>query len=479
MFTDSAIEKSYNERLERYTTAMSPGVPDRIPIRFFYQEAAARYCGVDNQTVACDYQAAFDVTRKTAADVGNDAVMLNAIWSNYGVAKAASWRYLAVPGVDVGVESVNQFSEPAGNGDEFLRFDEYEEFTEDPTAFLFNKWLSRATTRVKPAGKDVDFDHNLALVSGALAYGDYMNAFGPAAHKLKYEAGVVSANSGMIKAPFDIMADKFRGFYNTCVDAVENRKRLVRACEALMPHILANALAGADPDKRVPVTIWAHRGCVPFISPEIWREVFWPTLVPIFEELIKAGHQILFYGEGNWEAHYDDLLELPDGGIIYHLDRGDPVLAAKKLKRKFAVSGGLPYDALARGTPDDVRAEMKKLFDVMKDGGGYILDASALMLSDVRPENVRAAADYTMEHGVYSSSDARSRVAELDNKFLNNGATDRPAIMPGARPPNVCRPWEIESGGYKNLAGDVGLVRSKWERADAAAYNYLWTTVLW
>lgn len=43
------------------------------------------------------------------------------------------------------------------------------------------------------------FNHNVALVSGALAYANYMNAFGSAAHALKYESGLVGANAGMIK----------------------------------------------------------------------------------------------------------------------------------------------------------------------------------------------------------------------------------------------------------------------------------------
>jgi len=498
MFKDIATETAYNGRLNRYVTAMRNGTPDRIPIRFLYQEAAARHCGVSNQTVACDYGAAFDVTRKMAADMGNDAVMLNAIWSNYAVAKAASWRYLAVPGVDINVESVNQYFEPAADEDAFLQFDEYEEFIDDPTAFLFNKWLSRATTRVRACGAPVDFDHNLALISGALAYANYMNSFGPAAYKLKYEAGVVSANSGMIKAPLDILMDKFRGYLNVCADVLEHPKKVLSACEALMPHILANALGGADPDKNVPITIWAHRGCVPFISPKVFDDIYWPTLKPIFEEIIRQGHQILFYGEGNWERHYDSLLELPAGGIIYHLDKGDPALAAKKLKPKFALSGGVSYDVLARGTPDDVRSHLRDLFAVLKDGGGYILDAGALMLSDIDPQNVKAAADYTMEHGTYSqstsvttartaaSASATGHVASASaTGHVASASSDNPSPVsfipdnPGARKPNVCRPWELESQAYRHLSGDVGLVRSQWEKADAAAYNYLWTTVLW
>ncbi len=469
MFKNSETAKLYNERAARYYSAMDCGTPDRIPIRFLMQEAAARYMGYTNQQVACDYNLAFEVTRKTGEKLGADSVMLNAIWSNYGLAKSASWKYLYVPGVDTGLDSVNQFGEPASEEDLFLQASEYAEFSEDPTAFLFNKWFARATTRLQSIGGPVTFDHNVALISGALAYATYMNAFGPAAHALKYESGIVGANAGMIKAPLDILADKFRGYMETAIDSVERPEEVLKACEALMPHIVANALAGADPEKKVPITIWAHRGCTPFFSQETFDTIFWPTLKPVFEELISRGYQILFYGEGNWENHYNSLLELPAGSLIYHIDKGDPAKAARAFKGKFAISGGLSYDVLARGSADDVRSHMKELFAVMKPGGGYILDATALMMHDVKPENLETAVAYTLEHGVYSQGHAAPP----------RGTCDSVDMPQGSRVPNTVRPWEEESRNYRCLTGDVELVKSKWQANDAAAYNYLWTTLLW
>lgn len=469
MFDSPEKQALYEARLQRYLCAMDRGTPDRIPIRFFLQEAAAGIAGYTTQEVSCDYNLAFEATRKAGEKLGCDAVMLNAIWSNYAVGKAAGWRYLHVPGVDVNLGSVLQFSEPEQETDAFLLEDEYDEFISDPTAFLVNKWFARNTSRVNQTGEPVTFDHNVALMSGAMAYANYMNAFGPAAWKLKHKSALVSANAGMIKAPFDILCDKFRGFVGAALDTLERPQQVLKACEALMPHIVANALAGADPEKKVPITIWAHRGCVPFISPDTFDTIMWPTLKPVFEEIISKGHQILFFGEGNWEAHYDALLELPEGSIIYHLDRGDPALAARKLKERFAISGGLSYDVLARGTPQDVRRHMQELFNVMKPGGGYILDATALMLSDIGKENLKAAVDYTLEHGVYSQSDpAKPR-----------GKAESRDIPPGSRPPHTVRPWAQESAGYKHLSGNTALVQRQWEQADAALYNYLWTTVLW
>lgn len=469
LFKSPEIKQKYEERFARYITAMNGGTPDRIPVRFFFQEAAARNAGLTNQQVGCDYNLAFECTRKMAEDMDSDAVMLNAIWSNYGVGKALGLRYFHVPGVDVGIDSVLQYSEPEGEEDLFMREDEYDELSDDPTGFLVNKWLSRASSRVKGLGQQVDFDHNTALIAGSMAYANYMNAFGPASARLKYESGVVSANSGMVKAPFDILADKFRGYTNLIMDCYERPEKVLKACEALMPHMVANALASADPDKNVPITLWAHRGCIPFVNREMFDSLYFATLKPVIEEIVSKGYQILFYGEGNWEAHYGDLLTLPDNTLIYHLDRGEPEKAAV-LKKKFSISGGLRYDLLTRGTTEEIRSYLKGLFDVLARDGGYMLDASALMLSDIKPENVRAAVDYTLEHGVYSQghSGKAKAVYEYNGDFKT-----------GNRPPLTCRSWEQESRGYNNLCGDVDLVEKSWKSVDAMPYNFVWTTLLW
>jgi uroporphyrinogen-III decarboxylase len=470
MFINDEIAGLYAQRSNRYLTAMRGGTPDRIPIRFFLQEAAALIAGYTSQQVACDYGMAFECTRKAAETLGCDAVMLNAIWSNYGVGKAAGWKYLCVPGVDMTEGSVLQYKEPLGEDDAFLRESEYDELIDDPTAFLVNKWISRNSARIAPTGGAVTFNHTVALIAGSMAYANYMNAFGPAAMKLQYESGIVSANAGMIKAPFDILCDKFRGYVNAAVDTIERPETVRKACEALIPHIIANALGGADPAREAPITLWAHRGCLPFVSRETFDRIVWPTLLPVLEEIIAKGYQILFYAEGNWEAHYDVLNQLPAGGIIYHLDRGSPRKAAEKFKGRFALSGGLAYDVLARGTADDVRRHMKELFEVMKPNGGYILDATALMMNDIQPENLAAAVAYTMENGLYSQTipAAPRAVTRTTN-----------TIDAGKRPPDTMRPWTEESAEYAALSGDVDRVKKAWEAVDAAAYNYVWTSVLW
>ena len=229
----------------------------------------------------------------------------------------------------------------------------------------------------------------------------YFMSFGTQNALLRSESGTVSAISGILKAPFDIIADKLRGYIGLTMDLFERPEKVLAACEALMPHLLHVALSGADPEKKVPVSIWMHRGCVPFVSPKQFDKFYWPTLKPIIEELWARGHQTLFYAEGDWNAHLDAFAELPDQSIVYHADMADIFEIHKVLGHKFCLSGGIPNALLAVGTPDEVREHCKKVIDGVARDGGYIMDASAIIQNDARVENMRAMTDFTHEYGVY------------------------------------------------------------------------------
>jgi len=60
------MEQLYQERLNRYVTAMRNEKPDRIPMRPFVAEFTAKYAGFTCQDVAHDYNKAFEAAVKTA-----------------------------------------------------------------------------------------------------------------------------------------------------------------------------------------------------------------------------------------------------------------------------------------------------------------------------------------------------------------------------------------------------------------------------
>lgn len=393
-------EQRYQERLARYTTAMRNGKPDRIPIRPFVAEFTAKFAGMDCQQVTQDYGLAFEAAVRCAEGFDWDAVVANMVYVWGTIPQVLGTKYLAVPGVGLDRDTGFQYLEPPEN-EAWMKPDEYDALIEDPTGYLLNVWMPRTNRFLAAPGEVNTVENNIAWLKGGMAVMKYFEAYGPQVQRLREETGTVSAICGILKSPFDIIADKFRGYIGLTMDLFERPDKVLAATEAMMPHMLKVALSTADPDKQVPVTIWMHRGCVPFVTPQQFDKFFWPTLKPIIEELWAHGHQTLFYAEGKWKHHWDSFRELPEGSIIYHCDRDDVFETHKALGDRFAISGGIPNYLLSFGTPQEVRDFCKRVIDEVAVDGGYIMDAGAIMQNDTSIENVRAMTECTLEYGVY------------------------------------------------------------------------------
>jgi len=477
MGSDPQVE--YQKRLKRYVTAMYNEVPDRIPLRIFAEEFAAKYCGYTNYEAAVNYELQFDINRRFAVETGIDAIQTNSVVNWFGMQKALGWEGITFPGIGLPVDSVNQWSEPTTEQAAFLKAVEYDLFIEDPTGFLVNLWLPRFTRHIEPAGRPVTFEHNMSLINGILAYDRFFTTWGAKTAEL-IQAGIVPAVAAVLKAPLDILGDKLRGYINLVYDLNERREKIIAACEALMPHLFNLVAGGADPEGNIPSIIWMHRGCVPFISHKDFREIYWPTLKPIIEELWNRGSQVIFYAEGNWDHHLESFAELPEKSIIFHCDKTDIFRAHKILGQKFCLSGGIPNELLALGTPDEVKAACKRVIDGVAREGGYIMDASALIMNDARIENVRALIDFTLEYGVYNQSGAGSASLDEIKKRPRSVSIDNPFDSKDPkRKPGVCIPWEEKRAELPKIVGDEELTRKTWEEVDSMGYRFLWVNLTW
>ena len=199
-------QELYAQRLNRYVTAMRNGTPDRVPIRPFAAEFTAAHAGYTCQEVTHDYNKAFEAVLKCCADYEWDAVVPNMVWVWTGLTQAAGLRYYAIPGIEVGPEVGFQYREPPQEN-AYMRREEYDEFIEDPVGFLYNVWLPRVSTELSPPGEPASYRHNLALVKSTWAMANYFSALGPQIERMRLETGTVSAISGMLKAPLDVLAD--------------------------------------------------------------------------------------------------------------------------------------------------------------------------------------------------------------------------------------------------------------------------------
>jgi len=63
------------------------------------------------------------------------------------------------------------------------------------------------------------------------------------------------------------------------------------------------------------------------------------------------------------------------------------------------IVGDIPCSLFQTGTPEDVKRYFKKLIDVVRKDGGFIMSTRS-PVDDVRTENLKMA-DFTKEYGVY------------------------------------------------------------------------------
>ena len=471
------MEQLYAQRLKRYTTAMRNEKPDRIPIRPFVAEFTAKFAGYTCQEVAHDYTKAFDAARKCAADFDWDAVVGNMVYGWMGLVQAIGLTYYGIPGIHIDADVGFQYREPPED-EAFMLADEYDDLIADPVGFLYNTWLPRVSADVVAPGKPNTCRNNLSFVKGGMAMLQYFMGFGDQAAALRSESGTVSAIAGILKAPMDIIADKLRGYLGLCTDLIERPEKVKAACDALAPHLLHVALSGADPEKNVPVSIWMHRGCVPFVSPKHFETIYWPTLKPIIENIWAAGHQTLFYAEGKWAPHLDAFLELPAASIIYHVDMDDIFEVHKKIGHKFAISGGIPNFLLGYRPAQEVKDHCKKVIDAVAADGGYICDAGAIMQDVAKVENVRAMTDFVREYGVYGSGHLPDAPAPKCPADETKPKGERYPLKDLPIAPGVCIPWADKLKELPPIVGDADLVQRVWEDIDALAYVYIWHCLL-
>jgi hypothetical protein len=471
---DTSTEQLYRTRLSRYLTAMANGKPDCVPIRPFAAEFAARYAGYTCQQVTHDYELMFEAVRACARDFDWDATVGNMVYVWTGLTEAIGLEYYGVPGIGVEPDTGFQYLEPPQERS-YMGPDEYDALIADPTGFLFNAWLPRVARDVAAPGEPAGLRNNLSFLKGGMAMLQYFGALGAQNQRLAAECAMPAAIGGILKAPLDILGDKLRGYYGVTHDLIEQPGKVREACRALMPHLLHTALGSAGPARLAPISIWMHRGGVPFVTMEHFETVYWPTLRPIIESLWAHGYQVLFYAEGNWDPHLESFAELPDRSIIYHVDRGDIRRAHEALGGRFCLSGGVPNTVLAMGSTQEVKDCCARIIDDVAGDGGYIMDASAIMQNDARVENVRAMTEFTREYGVYPGGalpdSEPTPVGTPDPEAQARWAREFPEAGP---PPGTCVPWDEKRAEYPSIRGDEAILKRVWEDVEGLAYTYIW-----
>jgi uroporphyrinogen decarboxylase len=149
----------------------------------------------------------------------------------------------------------------------------------------------------------------------------------------------------------------------------------------------------------VPEDLGSTHGLL--MSPRTFRKFLMPAYERLFSPIHDAGVMIDFHTDGAIEEIIPDLISL-GLAVLNPLEvtANDRHRASALLKDKVAVLGGINSKIVHRGTVQDVRAEVRRAFDVWKPGGGWLAGPDQV-LTGAPEDNVQAFWDTCWELSDY------------------------------------------------------------------------------
>ena len=144
------------------------------------------------------------------------------------------------------------------------------------------------------------------------------------------------------------------------------------------------------------------------MSPATWRKLIKPRLKELFDLMhSKSQAKLFLHSCGSVREVIPDLIEIG-------LDILNPVqvsavgMDSAELKREFGTDlvfwgGGVDTQrVLPFGTPDEVRAEVRRRLEDLMPGGGFVFNTVHNIQGDVPTENLMAMWETLQEYGRYS-----------------------------------------------------------------------------
>ena len=141
----------------------------------------------------------------------------------------------------------------------------------------------------------------------------------------------------------------------------------------------------------------------PMFSPEVYRELVKPRHKRMVDTVKACGEaKIMFHSCGAIQPLIDDLIEIGSDAINpvqVNAKDMEPEKLKDEVGDRVAFWGGIDTQKLLPfGTADEVRAETRRIIEVLGKGGGYVLNSVHNIQSEVPPENVVAMFETARNH---------------------------------------------------------------------------------
>ena len=142
------------------------------------------------------------------------------------------------------------------------------------------------------------------------------------------------------------------------------------------------------------------------LSPQMFRERIKPLLKQMIGSVkAKTKAKVVLHSCGSVYPIIEDFIDIGIDGLN-PLQATARDMEPRKIKEKagkdLALWGGIDtHVILPKGTPKDVKEEVKRKIAILGEGGGYVLSADHNILMDVPPENLIAMFEGASEYGKY------------------------------------------------------------------------------
>jgi len=204
-----------------------------------------------------------------------------------------------------------------------------------------------------------------------------------------------------------------RGFENFFVDLAVNpsfasalmdiiTEQKMRYWEHALDTVGENALIISEADD-----LATQRG--PMVSLDMYREFIKPRHRRLFEHIKQKAQSRVYIFYHSCGAVADMIPDLIEEGIdiLNPIQVSTPGMDTAELKKRFGKDitfwgGGIDtQQVLPRGTPQQVRDEVKRRIEDLAPGGGFVFNTVHNIQGDVPPENIMAMWETLQEFGVY------------------------------------------------------------------------------
>ena len=411
-------EELFQERSKRVEDAVQLKEPDRVPVAptfgFFY----AMYAGITPEEAHYDYDQWKMAIKKTVIDLQPDmyANPRTTLMAPGPLLDLVDFKQIKWPGHGVSPDHSFQFVEG-----EYMKAEEYDAFLDDPSDFVIRTYLPRIygalePFRMLPPLRSMMTGYATVHLTAVLARPEITNAIETAiragAESARWRSimdslqeeltgmGFPLCSQSIAVAPFDVIGDFLRGTRGVMLDMYRRPDKLIKATEKILPMQLQGGVFIAKRSGNPRVFIPLHKGADGFMSLEQFKTFYWPTLKKLITGLIDEGLTPWLLIEADYTSRLETIRDIPKGKAIYHFELTDIFQAKEVLGDVACIRGGVPNSLLCIGTTQEVRDYCKKLIDGLGKGGGFIMDATAV-IDEAKPENVKAMVDFTKEYGVY------------------------------------------------------------------------------